>query len=83
MRDVAALALTCQYFQLSRDAEMTQIRKQKQRLSSENYRLGRQVERLREHLELERSLARRLQLILCRTSGRLEGLSVAISGLFS
>ena len=59
------------------------MKRQKQRLSSENYRLRRQVERLRAHLELERSLARRLQLLLCRAASRLEGLSRGLSQLFN
>ena len=82
MSDLAGLDIVCKHFRLSRDGELTKMKRQKQRLSPVNYRLRRQVERLRAHLELERTICRKLQLLLCRAASRLEGLSRGLSDIF-
>ena len=82
MSDLAALDVVCKHFQLSRDAEMAQMRKQKQRLSSENFRLRNKLAKVEQQLKLERMLAMRLHTMLQRASVRLSAISELLSGLF-
>ena len=82
MSDLAGLDVVCKHFQLSRDAEMAQMRKQKQKLSSENYRLRNKLAKVEQQLKLERMLAMRLHSMLQRASVRLSAISELLSGLF-
>ena len=81
MSDLAGLDVVCKHFQLSRDAEMAQMRKQKQRLSSEHYRLRNKLAKVDQQLRLERMLAMRLHIMLQRASMRLSSITEMLSGL--
>ena len=72
----------CKRFQLSRDAEMAQMRKQKQRLISENFRLRNKLTKVEQQLNLERMLAMRLHSMLQRASMRLSAITELLSDLF-
>jgi uncharacterized protein (DUF2132 family) len=61
---------------------MALMRKQKQRLSSENFRLRNKLANVEQQLELERMLAMRLHSMLPRASARLSAISELLSDLF-
>jgi hypothetical protein len=82
MDTLGSLQVVCKHLRAESGDEMRAMRKSKQRLSSENYRLRRQVAMLRGQLGVERDIARRLQMLLSRASSRLETIAVAIAGLF-
>jgi hypothetical protein len=82
MDSISSLEAVCKHLRSESAPEMQAMRKSKQRLSSENYRLRKQVAMLRCQLEIERDLARRLQLLLCRAASRLETIARGISNLF-
>lgn len=63
-------------------AGFAQMRKQKQRLSSENFRLRNKLAKVEQQLKLERMLAMRLHTMLQRASVRLSAISELLSGLF-